>query len=59
VLIYFYSMKNFIRQFGFIVFGVLMLPAIANAASFPDVGSDHSNYDAVEYLKENNGFFIH
>jgi len=45
-------MKNIIRQFGFIVLGVFMIPAIANAASFPDVGTDHPNYDAVEYLKE-------
>lgn len=45
-------MKNLIKQFGFVVFGVLVLPTIVNAATFPDVGADHANYDAVEYLKE-------
>lgn len=49
-------MKKFIEQFGLIFFGIFLgtsvVCGVANAASFPDVGERHVNYDAVEYLKK-------
>lgn len=42
-------MKNFL--FAGLVFAFLSLPAFA--ASFPDVPEDHVNFDAIEYLDNN------
>lgn len=49
-------MKNFIRQLVLVTFGLSLFAnaSIASAATFSDVKSDNTYYDAAEYLKNKN-----
>lgn len=47
-------MRNIVKKMGLIYFAASLFAVggVAEAASFTDVGIEHLNYDAVEYLKE-------
>jgi hypothetical protein len=45
-------MKNFLKKFTLILALLVLSSSITFAGVFPDVPEDHTNYKAIEYLKE-------